>query len=90
MSSIEDSNSAIANSWKLAINKTIFILSCMALAYFLAVFMTTMFYFLFTMITNTHQEYPGMIVWQPFWILAVIAGFLVGFFKSIIDIIEHY
>lgn len=61
----------------------------MALAYFLAVFLTIMFYFLFTMITNTHQEYPGMIVWQPFWILAVIAGFLVGFFKSIIDIIEQ-
>ena len=76
-------------SWELAMRKTVFVLSFIIGSYFLVIFATILFYVFFSILTNMPQEYPGMTIWQPFWILALFIGFLVSFFKAIIDIIDE-
>ncbi len=89
MSSESKSESVKTEYWNLAIRKTVMVFCCMAIAYFLVVFSTLMFYVFFSILTQSPQNYPGIIVWQPFWTLVVIGGFLVGLFKAIIDIIKE-
>lgn len=77
------------NSWLLAIKKTGLVIACMAISLFIAIPSTLLYYFLFGVLTDSPQPYPGMEPWQPFWTLCLVIGFLIGLFKSIIDIIDE-
>jgi hypothetical protein len=89
MTSESISESIEHDYWKLAIKKMILVFSCMAIAYFLGVISTLLYYFFFSILTQTSQSYSGIEEWQPLWTLYVILGFLVGLFKAIIDIIKE-
>lgn len=89
MAAIQPPNPVIDDRWRLAIRKTLFVVLCMIIAYFIVVFATILYYFFFSILTYSQTDFPGMEVWQPFWTLAIVVGFLLGMFKSIIDLLEE-